>query len=313
MNSTARFRRSMNTSSCGASRTSITVAASRGVTTATPRNRSPPKGHKRRALRHQSTWRVASPREPSTGAELRWRRGPTARVARRRPGARRALGPPARAARRVRPRRDRGARERMSRASRRKARLGRRRDRRRAASRRAAPGSPLASRHQRHRRHRAHEPRSGAGRRRRARRRRPMVARLLQPRVPHGRRRAGLAPRARRRAARPRVRRRSRPRREQQRGGGAALAGGAGPGPRGRRLARRAGRDRRRLPGARDHGRVRLPAGRGGHHQPHPPLRLRGRRRADTALSSRCTRRTTAWSASSSRRRSPSSRRSGRR
>ena len=53
-------------------------------------------------------------------------------------------------------------------------------------------------------------------------------------------------------------------------------------GPRGRRVARRAGRDRRRLPRARDHGRVGLPARRGRHHQPHAARRLRARARAPT-------------------------------
>ena len=40
-------------------------------------------------------------------------------------------------------------------------------------------------------------------------------------------------------------------------------------GPRGDRLARRADRDRRRLPHSRHHGARRLPPGRGRHHQPH--------------------------------------------
>ena len=40
------------------------------------------------------------------------------------------------------------------------------------------------------------------------------------------------------------------------------------------RLARRADRDRRRVPAARHHGPRRLPAARGRHHQPHPPARL---------------------------------------
>ena len=40
------------------------------------------------------------------------------------------------------------------------------------------------------------------------------------------------------------------------------------------RLARRADRDRRRVPHARHHGPGRLPAGRGRHHQPHPSSRL---------------------------------------
>ncbi len=45
----------------------------------------------------------------------------------------------------------------------------------------------------------------------------------------------------------------------------------------GDRLARRTGRDRRRLPHARHHEPRRRQAGRGRHHQPHPPARLRAR------------------------------------
>ena len=56
-------------------------------------------------------------------------------------------------------------------------------------------------------------------------------------------------------------------------------------GPRGDRLARRADRDRRRLPDARHHGASRHPHRRGRHHQPHPrpglPRRARPRHRAD--------------------------------
>ena len=70
----------------------------------------------------------------------------------------------------------------------------------------------------------------------------------------------------------------------------AALARGRGR----RGVAGRAGRDRRRLPRAGDHGRVGLSAGRGRHHQPHPSRRLRTRRWARTSRwSSRCTRRIT--------------------
>ena len=50
-----------------------------------------------------------------------------------------------------------------------------------------------------------------------------------------------------------------------------ALAAGA----RGDRLARRADRDRRRLPHSRHHGPRRLPPGRGRHHQPHASQGLR--------------------------------------
>ena len=66
----------------------------------------------------------------------------------------------------------------------------------------------------------------------------------------------------------------------------AALARGA----RGDRLARRAGRDRRLVPHARDHGGGRRAPGRGRHHQPHPPARLRARdRRRRRRCCSRCT------------------------
>ena len=47
-------------------------------------------------------------------------------------------------------------------------------------------------------------------------------------------------------------------------------------------LARRADRDRRRVPHARHHGALRLPSARGRHHQPHASARLRrGDRRQD--------------------------------
>ena len=59
----------------------------------------------------------------------------------------------------------------------------------------------------------------------------------------------------------------------------------AGPRPRGDRVARRAGGDRRRLPRPRDHGRVAAPARRGRHHQPHAPRRLRARPRPTTPRS----------------------------
>ena len=49
--------------------------------------------------------------------------------------------------------------------------------------------------------------------------------------------------------------------------------------PRGHRLARRADRDRRRLPHSRHHGARRLPPGRGRHHQPHASQGLRQRDR----------------------------------
>ena len=62
-----------------------------------------------------------------------------------------------------------------------------------------------------------------------------------------------------------------------------------------------------RVPG--DHGRVAVPARRGRHHEPHPRRRLRARHRPTTPrCCSRSTRRTTGWSGSPRRRRSPSSR-----
>ena len=100
----------------------------------------------------------------------------------------------------------------------------------------------------------------------------------LELRLAH--RRARLPPRARRRAARACGRRGGRTRRQQQRGRGAARARRARPRPRGGRVARRAGRDRRRLPRAGHHGGVALPARRGRHHQPHPACRLRARAHA---------------------------------
>ena len=74
-------------------------------------------------------------------------------------------------------------------------------------------------------------------------------------------------------------RRRSRRRRQQQRRGDDAAAGGAGGGTRGDHLARRAGRDRRRLPRARRDGAVGRDPARGRHHQPDARGRLRRRDR----------------------------------
>ena len=78
----------------------------------------------------------------------------------------------------------------------------------------------------------------------------------------------------------PADRRRGRDRGQQQCRRRAAGAERAGGGPRGDRLARRADRDRRRLPHPRHHGARRLPAGRGRHHQPHAS---QGLRRGDRA------------------------------
>ena len=88
-----------------------------------------------------------------------------------------------------------------------------------------------------------------------------------------------LAPRARGRAPRPRVRRRGGDGREQQRGRRAARPGRAGA-----RVARSScraasGRDRRRVPRARGHGRVGRSARRRRDDEPDPARRLRARRR----------------------------------
>ena len=96
-----------------------------------------------------------------------------------------------------------------------------------------------------------------------------------EPGVRPRRRRTRVAPRPRRRTPRGRVRCRSGPGRQQQRGRGAADVGGTGARARGARVAWRTGRDRRRVPRPRDHGRVRLPSRRGRHDEPHPQVRLR--------------------------------------
>ena len=76
----------------------------------------------------------------------------------------------------------------------------------------------------------------------------------------------------------------------------------AGPGPRGHRLARRAGRDRRLVPPARHPRPRRREAGRGGHHQPHPHRRLRARDHARRRRSSCASIRATSGSSASSER-----------
>ena len=99
-----------------------------------------------------------------------------------------------------------------------------------------------------------------------------------------GARRARAARRARRGAALPAHRRRSGGRRQQQRRGDDARARGAGGGTRGDRVARRAGRDRRRLSRAGRDGAVGRDAARSRHDQPDARRRLRGGdRRADGA------------------------------
>ena len=76
-------------------------------------------------------------------------------------------------------------------------------------------------------------------------------------------------------------RRRGGSRRQQQRRRGASSRSTPlAARPRGGRVARRAGRDRRRVPHARHHGARRLRAARGRHDQPHAPARLRRARSA---------------------------------
>ena len=82
--------------------------------------------------------------------------------------------------------------------------------------------------------------------------------------------------------------------RQQQRGRGAARAQHPRARQGGRRLARRADRDRRRVPPSRHHGARRLQAARGGHHQSHASRGLcRGDRAENGDSSSRSTRATT--------------------
>ena len=119
------------------------------------------------------------------------------------------------------------------------------------------------ARHQRHRRDRPHQSRpraavgGGAGPRQRGRRR------LHQPGIRSRARRARPARRPRRGAHRASHRRRGGGRRQQQRRGDDAAARGAGGRTRSDHLARRAGRDRRRLPRARRDGAVGRDAARG--------------------------------------------------
>ena len=141
--------------------------------------------------------------------------------------------------------------------------------------------------------------------------------------------RAPLAPgaaaavgRGRRPLLRPRARPRHRPARRSRRGGRRQAArcsraprrrspstttprrcflalGHARARPRGDRLARRAGRDRRLVPRAGDPGAGGRRAGRGRHHEPHPPGRLRARARArGPRCCSRCTAATSSCAAS---------------
>ena len=118
----------------------------------------------------------------------------------------------------------------------------------RARGARTARAPVAAPRAQRDRRPRAHEPRPGAARRRRAGASRRGRKRLLEPRVRPRARGARLAPGSSRRPAGAPHGRRGGARRQQQRGCRAPRARCARGRSRGRRLARRADRDRRRLP-----------------------------------------------------------------
>ena len=148
-----------------------------------------------------------------------------------------------------------------------------------------ARSSPRSAGDQRDRRDHPHQPRTRAA----ERRRRPRGSRESPPATPTSNttwsRRARTSRRPCRAADLPPHRRRSGVRRQQQRRRDAADAGGAGGRPRGDRLARRAGRDRRRLPRAGRDGAVRRGAARGGDDQPHPRVRLRrGDQRTDGAI-----------------------------
>ena len=126
-----------------------------------------------------------------------------------------------------------------------------------------------APRLQSHRHGAAHQSRPRAAGRRGDRGGGDRHALAHDPRIRPGRRRPRRARRPCRALALPADRRGGRDRGEQQCRRRAAGAGSAGGGQGGDRLARRADRDRRRLPHPRHHGARRLPAGRGRHHQPH--------------------------------------------
>ena len=143
---------------------------------------------------------------------------------------------------------------------------------------RAPPAArPRAQRH----RHRApHQSRALAVLGGRARGDRGGGARLLEPGVRPGIRRPRAAWDRRRALAHPAHGRGGGARRQQRRGRDLARAVGAHDGEAGRRVARRAGRDRRLVPGAGRDAEERGGAARGGHHEPHASPGLRPGARA---------------------------------
>ena len=166
---------------------------------------------------------------------------------------------------------------------------------------------------QRDRRGAAHEPREGAAAGGSGARRRPSRSDLLGPggRPRDGQARQALDPR--RGAADRADRSRGRARREQLRRRAPARPCGAGAPQGGPGLARRADRDRRRVPDPGHHGRVGREARRGRHHEPHAHDRLpRARSPTGRARSSRSIPATTAWSGSRPHRRPRTSPRSPR-
>ena len=140
-----------------------------------------------------------------------------------------------------------------------------------------AAGTALETRHQPHRHGHPHQPGPGPAGRRGAGASAGHDGRPQQPGIRPGQRWPG---RPRQRGGRTAVhahRRRGRHGGEQQRGGRAAEHRGDGGRARSDRLAWRTGGDWWRLPHARRDGQCRCHPGGGGHHQPHPPARLRAR------------------------------------
>ena len=155
---------------------------------------------------------------------------------------------------------------------------------RRSGGRRALAAAELAAarrssspRDQRDGGDRPHEPRSRAARRSRSRPGARGRARVLEPRVRPRRREARLPSGSHRLDPHAADRRGSGARRQQQRSRRAPRARCARGRTRGPRLARRADRDRRRLPDPRRPHALGGAARRGGDDQPHADRRLRGR------------------------------------